>query len=398
MSLKCLAIPVFIFLLVCTFSCKRETNVSKANRVYEVSFDTLFSGARLSNIKKLADNKFTGQVIPSFEPVNPSPWFAFGVSSDKKRQIELVLDYGKYRHRYIPKLSTDRIHWKSIATSKVRIDSLQGTATLVLDVSPRRLYVAAQEIVSSQDTYRWMDSLLAKPLGIKKQVAGKTVLGNNNYLLSFENEAIQDAIVFVARQHPPEIPGGTIGFKKFYETIFSDLPLAQKFRKNFNIYAFPLLNPDGVDMGNWRHNARGTDLNRDWIDFTQPETQAVRTFLDASVTEDKRIRFAIDFHTSHSGPYMLLLDSINEGKTSGITPQWIQNIEATSDLKVNPRRKSQELPYCYNYFFNEWGSEAVTYEDGDEVDRQSIKRKAQVYAIALMKTLLDKKEDGSFKN
>lgn len=395
MFLRYLAMPVILLLLACTSSCKWQIKESKSDKIVEVTFDTLFPGARLNSIEKLAENKFKGNVKPAFEPVNESPWFAFGVRSDEKKQIELVLDYGKYRHRYIPKLSTDRTHWTPLAPSKIRIDSLQGTATLILDVSPRKLYVAAQEIESSQDTYRWMDSLLRKPLGIKKQVAGKTVLGNNNYLLSYENGGTEDAVVLVARQHPPEIPGGTIGFKKFYETLFSDLAVAQKFRKNFNIYAFPLLNPDGVDRGNWRHNAQGVDLNRDWVDFTQPETRAVRSFLDSVVDVGKKIRFAVDFHTSHSGPYLLVLDSINQAKTSGIVPQWVRKIEATFDIEVNTRKRSQELPYCYNYFFNEFGSEAVTYEDGDEVDRTVIKQKALIYARALMRILLDKKEDGS---
>ena len=74
-------------------------------------------------------------------------------------------------------------------------------------------------------------------------------------------------------------------------------------------------------------------------------------------------------------------------------PAWIKNIESNSSFKVTPKRRSQKLPYCYNYFYNELGSESVTYEDGDEVDRELIKRKAVVYATELMKTLLLKYND-----
>ncbi|HBQ61210.1 MAG TPA: hypothetical protein DD671_16725, partial [Balneolaceae bacterium] len=53
----------------------------------------------------------------------------------------------------------------------------------------------------------------------------------------------------------------------FLEELASDSELAARFRQTFVIKAFPLLNPDGADMGHWRHNAGGIDLNRDWENF-----------------------------------------------------------------------------------------------------------------------------------
>ena len=47
------------------------------------------------------------------------------------------------------------------------------------------------------------------------------------------------------------------------------------------------------------------------------------------------------------------------------------------------------LPYGYNYFFNQFGSEAVTYEEGDEVNRGIICERAKVYAHHLMQVLLE---------
>ena len=39
--------------------------------------------------------------------------------------------------------------------------------------------------------------------------------------------------------------------------------------EKFRVLAFPLMNPDGVDLGHWRHNAGGIDLNRDWSTTTR---------------------------------------------------------------------------------------------------------------------------------
>ena len=370
-------ISVFIVTVSCT-----NNRASGA-----ASFTSSFLGAGMDSVNYLGDEKYVAYINPAFEPVNESPWFSFAVSSESEISIEVTLDYGEYDHRYIPKLSSDKKSWKAINASKIKIDTATGNVWLSLTVSPDTLYVAAQENTSSKDTYKWLDSVLTKNTFLKKEVAGKTVLGENNYVVT-SNKHARKSIVLIARQHPPEIPGGTIGFKSFYETLLSKSDVASKFRCRYNIIAFPLLNPDGADMGNWRHNAVGIDLNRDWIHFSQPETKMVKSYMEKLERDKVDVEFAIDFHTSYSGPYMLVLDSLNEIETTKIIPKWIQNIEKTSAFKVETRRRSQDLPYCYNYFYNEIGCEAVTYEEGDEIDRDIIKDRAKVYANELMKTLI----------
>ena len=371
---------IFLLLVTLFFSCSKEKN--------KVIFDTSFDGARLDSLITINENSFEAIIKPAFEPVNKSPWFAFAVSSNNSKTINLTLNYGDYKHRYIPKLSFDKKKWKKINPQNVSIDTTNGTATLKLDVSSKKIFVSAQELESSNDTYAWVDKMIKNNPELKKVVAGKTVLKNDNYSIELENQNIKNSIVLIARQHPPEIPGGTIGFKSFFETLMANTKTAKQFREKFNIYTFPLLNPDGADLGNWRHNANGIDLNRDWVDFTQPETKMVKQYLEDKVKNGKKIQFALDFHTSYSGPYLLVLDSLNATKSKKIIPSWIQGIENNSDFKVEARRRSQELPYCYNYFINNFICEAVTYEDGDEVDREIIKERAKVYAKFLMKTML----------
>jgi len=387
---KLLKFFLLLIIVAGVFSCSKK----KANK--HVIFDTAFLGARLDSIEALGTDKYIAHILPAFEPVNKSPWFAFGVRSISKRNIEVKLNYGIYKHRYIPKLSTDKKSWKKIESKNIEIDTVTGIATLHLTVNSKQLYVAAQEVESSIDTYSWIDNLLKTHVEIKKIVAGKTTLQKDNYVLELEKDSIMNAIVLVARQHPPETPGGTIGFKAFFETLIENSSLATGFRKRFNIYTFPLLNPDGADMGNWRHNAKGIDLNRDWVDFTQPETKMVKTYMEDKVKKGRQVRFALDFHTSYSGPYMLVLDSINEIKTKKLIPRWVKSIERNSKFKVETRRRSQKLPYCYNWFYNTFETEAITYEDGDEIDRKIIKERAIVYAKQLMKTMILMNDSNEF--
>ena len=59
---------------------------------------------------------------------------------------------------------------------------------------------------------------------------------------------------------------------------------------------FPLMNPDGVDLGHWRHNAGGIDLNRDWALYRQPETRLVADFIVKEVkTQKSQLVLGLDF-------------------------------------------------------------------------------------------------------
>lgn len=376
-------IIVFVGLLLNSCSNKTE-NIF---RVDQLTIDASFKGARLTQFEKINTNTYVANIKPAFEPVNKSPWYAFSIRSKTAQVIILKLNYINYKHRYIPKLSYDRVHWKKIEPNNISVDTVLGEATLHLKVLDKELFIAAQEIDSSEDTYNWLEDVMKEYDFLRKEIVGKTVKKRPIYVINSENKNIKKSVVLIARQHPPEIPGGIIGFRSFFKELMSDSSVAKLFRSNYNIYSFPLLNPDGVDMGNWRHNANGKDLNRDWIAFSQPETQNTRDFILNKVKEGKEISYGVDFHTSYSGPYMLVLDSINETKVKGVTQQWVKNIENNSKFRVETRQRSQELPYCYNWFYKTFDSEAITYEEGDEVDRDIIKERAKVYAINFMKIM-----------
>ena len=78
-------------------------------------------------------------------------------------------------------------------------------------------------------------------------------------------------IALSGRQHPPEV-SGALALMHFTERLAEDDELARRFRRHFGIVVIPNMNPDGVALGYWRHNTGGVDLNRDWGPFTQPVT------------------------------------------------------------------------------------------------------------------------------
>lgn len=62
----------------------------------------------------------------------------------------MELQYGEYKHRYNPKISTDGEHWKVLDSSMVELGIDGTTAKLQLDTSKDTLWVAAQEIQDSK--------------------------------------------------------------------------------------------------------------------------------------------------------------------------------------------------------------------------------------------------------
>ena len=74
--------------------------------------------------------------------------------------------------------------------------------------------------------------------------------------------------------------------------------MAKRFREQFVTFAVPLMNPDGVDNGHWRHNQGGIDLNRDWQNFNQPETSNIKHFLEQKTGEGYDFVFGGDFHST----------------------------------------------------------------------------------------------------
>ncbi len=354
----------------------------------QIYADNEYAGARLSDFKKINDSTFQALMLPENKPVNNSPWFGFRVWSEKETSIQLEIKYDEgFKNRYIPKVSRDGVNWNPLATSSYRIDTAQKNITLDLNLSSEKLWISAQENMNTAFINDWIDELLARP-NIEEEVVGQSVMGKPIKLLKINTGKAKQSIILIGRQHPPEVPGGTISLMSFVNTLLSGSDLAKSFNEQFEILLFPLLNPDGVDEGTWRHNANGQDLNRDWVKFSQPETQAVRDWIKNSKTE-RAFRFGIDFHTSYSGPYLLTLDTLPHHSVQAVvTAEWIRTIEEMTGDTLDIRPRAQDLPYCYNWMINELNTEAVTYEEGDEIDRKLIKQRAENYANTLMGILL----------
>ncbi len=351
-----------------------------------------FAGARLNDFFQDDDGVYTAVIKPENAPVNNSAWYAFKIWGTQAQTVKVRLTYEDGDHRYVPKLSPDGKTWTPIDRDSYVHDTTNGTATLRLDIGPDTLWVAGQEVLTSAYFARWMDDLTRHPQ-VSQRVIGESRQGRPLRMLQIgDAPEVSRYVLVISRQHPPEVPG-TLAALTFLETLAADSDLAKAFRQQFKVLAVPLVNPDGVDNGHWRHNAGGVDLNRDWLNFNQPEARAVReAFLAIKKQPDAQVYFGIDFHSTQEDVFYTLARDLKT-KPPGFIDAWLDKIRASfPDYYVNDEPYGLGSPVSKNWFYETFDIPATTYEVGDESDRALIQDISSGAAKAMMELLLKEVE------
>ncbi|EER19720.1 conserved hypothetical protein [Perkinsus marinus ATCC 50983] len=101
-------------------------------------------------------------------------------------------------------------------------------------------------------------------------------------------------ILLTARVHPGETPGQ---FALLGALNFVNDPRAVALRYHYDLKFVPMINPDGVYMGNYRTNSRGLNLNR-FYHNPGPEHEAVMAIVDLARIYAKRgmLELYVDMH------------------------------------------------------------------------------------------------------
>ncbi|XP_065325801.1 BEN domain-containing protein 5 isoform X1 [Pelmatolapia mariae] len=109
-------------------------------------------------------------------------------------------------------------------------------------------------------------------------------------------------VFLTARVHPGESPASFV-CQGVIDFLVSQHPVAQILRDHVIFKIVPMLNPDGVYLGNYRCSLMGFDLNRHWQDpspWAHPTLHAVKQLI-VQMNQDPRVslEFYIDVH-AHS--------------------------------------------------------------------------------------------------
>ena len=385
-------ISLSLFVLI-FFSCSTEIEDHSrdfSNKIYkfnqdQIVFDADFEGAYLSHITQIEENTFEIISMGEDYPIDKSPTYAFKMISKEDKKVILNIHFKGSKAPATPKISTDGIHWKTIACDVFQSDLLMNVQLTANDT----LWVARHPLFTSTHLNKWIKEI-SSDSRVHIKTVGKTVEKRELKVLDiYSAEADnKNIIVFLARQHPTEVPGQFV-FNTYIETILENFKDESSFFKSNRIIAFPLVNLDAVDHGRWRHNMNGVDLNRHWNDTTsQEEIRHIIDFLSQESIEAK-LKFAIDFH-SRDGEniYIVRNDEI------------IPTIEKWNALinKQNPQ-ETYKIVTKYNNFvvgnnrdfsstwFTKKGVPIITHETTHDVDNAKAISTARIAAKAFVKMI-----------
>ena len=354
-----------------------------------VTFDTQFSAARANECTRLAAGSYLIVSAPENRPINASPWFAFRVRATTAKLITVRISTSASRLRYIPKISVDGQRWITLPAEAYTPGPGADEGTLRIDVGPEPVWVAAQEMISGDVLEAWSRSLERLPFVTRAEI-GRSVGNRPLYQLDIDATAPgakSGFIIVVSRQHPPETTGSQ-ALLRFIETVVADTPLARDFRRRFAVLLVPLVNPDGVELGHWRHNLNGVDTNRDWANFAQPETRAVRDTVLAA-REKSRPLLHLDFHSTFNDVFYTQPDE-TVTNPPGFTKAWLEGISRrvpSYEVKRTPNANPTQAT-SHHWAHREFGIPAITYELGDNTDRVLLQSVATAAAESMMELLL----------
>ena len=356
-----------------------------------ILLDAHFDGGQLGSCTVSGDGVFDLTLFPEDEPpINESPWYAFRVSGRQGDDVTIRMqfhdDYGYAR--YWPKISGDGTSWERAREDQVTVSADGASVEVSLELDRGRMWIAGQEVLTQSFYRRWINELESRP-GVDARLLGKSIQGRPIYLA--ETADRPEFILMIGRQHPPEVTGA-IAMHSFTDTILADTELARQFRNRFKLAIVPLMNPDGVAAGHWRHNMGSVDVNRDWGPFTQPESQSVIKWVERQEAAGGKLQLMLDFHSTFEDLFYTQpvsddpvdFASLWLGASAARLPDFPFKHEA------NPVSKQANSK---NYFYTSRGIPAVTYESGDETDRLQLEKSAVVFAEEMMRVMLESAPD-----
>jgi predicted deacylase len=345
-----------------------------------VYFD--FEGASRSTCYVEDERTLSILVTPEhLPPINPSPWYAFRYNAVEGGKLTVNVRYVGARHRYAPKWSGRG----DLAALSFAVT--ENGSVLSIALPPNEGVISGQPLITSAHYDKLLGQLVQNGKG-SRVVLGHSHDGRAIKAVRLGNPDAPRLVVLLGRQHPPEVTGA-IAMDAFSLKIAKLMRSGAIDKKKFQFLIVPLLNPDGVARGHWRANLGGTDLNRDWGSFKQPETRAVSDWL-AQLPAEVRPVLMLDFHSTNRNLFYVQGEEANaQGKA--FLAAWLEGKESAFDgypFIIEPRDANPGSGTTKNWFDASYGIPAYTYEVGDDSDPSAVRMAAEALAQTMIPSLV----------
>ncbi|XP_064521336.1 BEN domain-containing protein 5 isoform X4 [Pseudopipra pipra] len=285
-------------------------------------FDACFESGNLGRVAHVTEFEYDLFIRP--DTCNPRfrVWFNFTVENVKESQrvIFNVVNFSKtkslYRDGMAPMVkSTSRPKWQRIPSKNVyyyrcpdhRKNYVMSFAfcfdreddTYQFAYCYPYTYTRLQHYLDTLQR-RNMDYFCRELLGlsVKRRLDLLTITSPANLCPGAE----QKVVFITARVHPGETPSSFV-CQGIIDFLVSHHPIAKVLRDHLVFKIAPMLNPDGVYLGNYRCSLMGFDLNRHWANpspWAHPTLHGVKQLIIDMYNNPKiNLEFYIDIH-AHS--------------------------------------------------------------------------------------------------
>ncbi|XP_074987961.1 BEN domain-containing protein 5 isoform X5 [Caretta caretta] len=249
-------------------------------------FDACFESGNLGRVDHITEFEYDLFIRP--DTCNPRfrVWFNFTVENVKESQrvIFNIVNFSKtkslYRDGMTPMVkSTSRPKWQRLPTKNVyyyRCPDHRKNYVMSFAFCFDREDDIYQFAYCYPYTYtrlrHYLDNLQRRNMDyFYRELLGLSVQQRQLDLLTITNPvnlrtgAEQKVVFITARVHPGETPSSFV-CQGIIDFLVSQHPIAKVLRDHLVFKIAPMLNPDGVYLGNYRCSLMGFDLNRHWVD------------------------------------------------------------------------------------------------------------------------------------
>lgn len=365
----------------------------------QISFKVDFETARLNSCKVLDDGSYILTTDAENRPINPSPWYAFTINpkvdsiteKQANKLVTITIAAVNAKPRYPPKMQLPNGSWQSLD-----FEVTQAGMKISLTLNEKPIKIAGQPIINNSDYDTWANDFADKG-AFEKVNIGHSTQGRSIFALVNKKATNNEWLVLIGRQHPPEITGA-MAMLSFADSInasaINSSTELRAFYERFNVLIVPNVNPDGVASGNWRHNIKGADLNRDWGKFEQVETKVVNAYMQnllaATSSQTPKLVFAVDFHSTQQDVFYTMPNDYSVAPAD-FSDTWLEKIKANTVSSFVVRNRPGTSPgrgVFKQYIADTYNVHAITYEMGDNTPKALIDNVAKGSAKELVKLML----------
>ncbi|NXC65012.1 CBPC2 carboxypeptidase, partial [Aleadryas rufinucha] len=285
-------------------------------------FESRFESGNLQKVIKVGPYEYVLTLRPDLYTAKHTQWFYFRVQNTRQEPLyrftiaNMAKPKSLYGQGLQPLLYSEQdarshgIGWRRVGTDVCYYRGSAGESpvfrlswTVRFPHDGDTCFFAACYPYTYSDLQRYLRALVADPARSRYcavRALCRSLAGNTVYLLTITgpgSAAGKRVVVASARVHPGE-SGGSWAMRGFLDFLLSAHEDAQLLRRLFVFKVVPMLNPDGVVVGNSRCSLAGRDPNRAYgtaLPGSFPSVWHLRAMVQRVLAEREVVLYC-DFH------------------------------------------------------------------------------------------------------